>query len=149
MSNHTNDVEQVTDVIQVMKSGVDFYKDALAEVHNQHVKSVFSKTIARKEAAIKSLQPLAVAEQSERETGSSFAVESRKMYTKFISMLSSDEDFTYVKQLEEVEDKVLQALDDALDQDQPAPVMSVLSTVRADAQVSHDEMKALQEQLKS
>ncbi len=144
MSNQNKHVEKVTDVIQVMKSGIEFYKDALKEVKSEAIKGAFSKMIMNKESAVELLQPLAVAEQGEREDGGSVAVGSRKLYTKFVSMLSSDEDHTYVKQLEEVEDKVLEVLDDALSEDQPEHALATLRKVRVSAQQMHDEMKTLQ-----
>lgn len=148
MLNQTTSVEKVTDVIQVMNAGVEFYHDAVEHVNDKSVKNTFEKMATKKEAAIQALQPLALKEQGEIEDGTSIAVDSRKLYTKFAAMFSDNEDYTYVKQLEEVEDKVLDVLDDALKAEQPLQAMSVLTNVRADAQLMHDEMKALQEQSK-
>jgi uncharacterized protein (TIGR02284 family) len=148
MSTHTAQVEKVSDVIQVMKAGIDFYQDAIEQVESNHVKQTFKKMVVNKKAAIDALQPLAVAEQGELETGSSIAVDSRKVYTKLAGMLSSNEDHTYVNQLEEVEDKVLKVLDSALEKEQPAIAQSTLMSIRTNAQRMHDEMKALQEQTK-
>ena len=148
MLNQTTSVEKVTDVIQVMKAGVEFYNDAIEQVNDTFVKNTFRKMATNKEAAIQALQPLAIGEQGEIEDGTSLAVDSRKMYTKFAALFASDEDYTYVKQLEEVEDKVLEVLDDALNQEQPVQALNTLTYIRADAQLLHDEMKALQEQTK-
>ena len=148
MSTHTAQVEKVSDVIQVMKAGIDFYQDAIEQVESNHVKQTFKKMVVNKKAAIDALQPLAVAEQGELETGSSIAVDSRKVYTKLAGMLSSNEDHTYVNQLEEVEDKVLKVLDSALENEQPTIAQSTLMSIRTNAQRMHDEMKALQEQTK-
>ncbi len=148
MSTHTAQVEKVSDVIQVMKAGIDFYQDAIEQVESSHVKQTFKKMVVNKKAAIDALQPLAVAEQGELETGSSIAVDSRKVYSKLAGMLSSNEDHTYVNQLEEVEDKVLKVLDSALEKEQPAIAQSTLMSIRTNAQRMHDEMKALQEQTK-
>jgi uncharacterized protein (TIGR02284 family) len=131
-----------------MKAGIDFYQDAIEQVESNHVKQTFKKMVVNKKAAIDALQPLAVAEQGELETGSSIAVDSRKVYTKLAGMLSSNEDHTYVNQLEEVEDKVLKVLDSALEKEQPAIAQSTLMSIRTNAQRMHDEMKALQEQTK-
>lgn len=148
MNNEITHVEKVADVIQVMQAGISFYKDALSEIDDVTVKTTFRKMISNKESAIDSLQPLAIAEQGERETGSDLGVESRKMYTKIAGMFSSNEEFTYVNQLEEVEDKVLEVLDEALAADQPSSAMVALRTIRARAQSMHDEMKALQHAVK-
>jgi hypothetical protein len=60
-------------------------------------------------------------------------------------MFSSDEDYTYIKQLEEIEDKVLEVLDDAIDTNQQGQALLILTNIRADAQSMHDEMKTLQQ----
>jgi len=148
MLNQTTNVEKVTDVIQVMKAGVEFYQDAVEQVNDSFVKNTFVKMASKKEAAIQALQPLAVEEQGKTEDGTSIAVDSRKLYTKFATMFTSHEDYTYVKQLEEVEDKVLQVLDNALSEKQPVEAMTILTNIRGDAQLMHDEMKALQEKTK-
>ena len=148
MNNEITHVEKVADVIQVMQAGISFYKHALSEIDDVTVKTTFRKMISNKESAIDSLQPLAIAEQGERETGSDLGVESRKMYTKIAGMFSTNEEFTYVNQLEEVEDKVLEVLDEALAVDQPSSAMVALRTIRARAQSMHDEMKALQHAVK-
>ena len=141
MLNQKTSVENVTDVIQVMRAGVEFYQDAIEKVSNPALKSTFTKMAT----AIQALQPLAIAEQGDIEDGSSFAVESRKIYTKFVAVFSSDEDYTYIKQLEEVEDKVLEVLDDAIDKNQQGQALLILTNIRADAQSMHDEMKTLQQ----
>jgi uncharacterized protein (TIGR02284 family) len=148
MFNQTTSVEKVTDVIQVMSAGVDFYHDAVEQVNDTLIKNTFIKMASKKEAAILALQLLTVEEQGKAEEGSSIAVDSRKMYTKFATMFTNDGDYTYVKQLEEVEDKVLIVLDAALDEEQPVEAMAILTNIRGDAQLMHDEMKALQEQTK-
>jgi len=148
MTNQVKQVEKVTDVIQVLHAGIGFYEDAMKEVDNMSVKSTFSRMVENKEKTIAQLQPLAIAEQGDVEKGSSWAVEARKMYTKIASSISSNQDFTFVNQLEEVEDKVLEVLDEAMGADQPAAAMATLRAVKAEAQSLHDEMKALQETMK-
>jgi len=140
----SNQVNKITDVIQVMKSGVEFYREAASNIKTPNIIGVFQKMATEKQEAINALQPLAVVEKGEVETGSSWMVDSRKMYTKLLSSVTSDEEHTYVDQLEEVEDKVLEVLDEAIKEDQPPACMTVLHKIRARAQQLHDEMKALQ-----
>ncbi|UJF20507.1 PA2169 family four-helix-bundle protein [Shewanella sp. OMA3-2] len=145
MLNQKTSVENVADVIQVMRAGVDFYQDAVEKVNSSSLKGTFTKMATKKAAAIQALQPLAIAEQGEIEDGNSIAVETRKIYTKFVAMFSSDEDYTYIKQLEEVEDKVLEVLDDAIAKNQQGQALLILTNIRVDAQSMHDEMKTLQQ----
>ncbi|MFC4700652.1 PA2169 family four-helix-bundle protein [Glaciecola siphonariae] len=145
MSNQTQDVTKIADTIKVLQGGIDFYQKAIGEVDSSNVQHMFRRMIKGKEEAIESLQPFAIKEQGERETDSDWMVSTRKIYTQLIGKMSSDEDHTYIKQLEEVEDRVLEVLDEALKHDQPESCLIALRTIRAKAQQMHDEMKALQE----
>ena len=149
MLNQTASVVKVADIIQIMRAGVEFYNDAIEQVSDTYIKNTFNKMAIYKKAAIKALQPLALAEQGSIENGSSIVVDSRKIYTKFIAMFTSDESYTYVSQLAAVEDNVLEALDNALKEDQPAQAITILTIIRTDAQQVHDEMKTLKEQMKN
>lgn len=141
---NANHVEKVSSIIKVLNGGIEFYTDALAKVDSQGVKSVFNTIIRDKQAAITKLQPFAVAEQGEYEEDNALAVDARNMYTRLISTFSSDSDHTFVSQLEEVEDKTLDVIRDALDEEQPADCRLVLNAVLADMKKCHDQMKALQ-----
>ena len=45
-----------------------------------------------------------------------------------------------------MENSVLKTLDEAIEEDQPGHALMTLTNVRADAQLMHEEMKALQKQ---
>lgn len=148
MSNQSLHTEKVADVIQVMKAGVEFYEEAENKVENEFVKATFRRMSRNKKAAIEAIQPMVIVNEGKREEDTSFAVETRKAYTNFISTFSNNEDHTYVKQLEEVEDKILDILDEALEDEKTANGKQVLTIIRTDAQKMHDDMKVLQEQTK-
>lgn len=143
MSN-ANHVEKVTSIIKVLNGGIEFYSDAIKKVHSPEVKNVFNAMIREKQAAVNKLQPFAIAEQGEYENDNSLAVDTRNIYTRLISSFSSDSDHTFVSQLEEVEDKTLEVITDALDEDQPGDCLLVLNAVLADMQQCHNQMRSLQ-----
>ncbi|MFT2089596.1 MULTISPECIES: ferritin-like domain-containing protein [Paraglaciecola] len=144
MQTQIKQVEKVSDVIQVVKAGIDFYESAITEVESPEVKTIFSNMVTKKKQVISKLQPLAIAEQGEVEKGSSWAVNARKVYTDFLGTFSKNEDHTYVSQLEEVEDKILETLDEAISEKQPTQAMTTLLSAKVEAQAMHDQMKALQ-----
>jgi uncharacterized protein (TIGR02284 family) len=145
MSNKVRQVKKVADVIKVLHAGVEFYSDAIQEIKNRNVKLFFVKMIGEREVAIEELQAFAIAEQGEKEQGESVAVNVRNMYTKLVGIISFDKDHTYISQLEEVEDKTLEVIDEALKEEQPEVCAEKLRNIRAAMQTCHDEMKALQE----
>lgn len=142
--SQTHTVEHVSDVIKVLNSGIDFYEKAQDEINDPRVKTVFSKMIDARHRAVTRLQPYAIAEQSEKESGSDFSVQARKVYTQVLASIKSDERATYVTQLEEVEDKTLEELEAALDKDQPSLCRSALTETYAQMKNCHDQMLALQ-----
>ena len=145
MQANINKVEKVADIIKVLNGGISFYEEGLEKVKSQSLKTMFGRMIVQKRQAVATLQPYAIEETGEVEKDSSVAVSVRKTYTKLISALSSDADHTYVAQLEEVEDKTLDVIRDALKEDQPVAVNQTLLGVLSDAKVAHSEMKSLQE----
>ncbi|GAA6183384.1 MULTISPECIES: PA2169 family four-helix-bundle protein [Aliiglaciecola] len=145
MSNEVKQVNKVADVIEVLKAGADFYEESIDKATHESVKQVFARMMFEKKAAIEALQPFAIAEQGEKETGESIAVNVRNMYTKLVGFLSFDKEHTYISQLEEVEDKTLEVIDEALAEKQPDTCTLALREIRGTMQACHDEMKALQE----
>jgi uncharacterized protein (TIGR02284 family) len=145
MQSNINKVEKVTDIIKVLNGGISFYEEAVDKVKSQSLKTMFGRLILQKRHAVAKLQPYAIEEQGEVEKDSSIAVSIRKTYTKLLSGITSDADHTYVEQLEEVEDKTLEVIREALEREQPVAVNQVLLGVLSDAKIAHSEMKSLQE----
>ncbi|KXI27876.1 ferritin-like domain-containing protein [Paraglaciecola hydrolytica] len=142
--NNINHIEKVADIIKVLNGGIKFYEEALNKVDAQSIKVVFGRMIVQKRSAVAKLQPYAIAETGEVEKDSSMAVDVRKTYTKLLSAVSSDSDHTYVSQLEEVEDKTLEVIREALEEEQPVAVKQVLLGVLSDAKLAHGEMRSLE-----
>ena len=144
MTNKLSTVDKVSDIIKVLNGGIEFYQDAMTKVNSSNVRNMFSRMIMEKKQAVEELQSFAVAETGDKETSTAFSVDARNMYTNILGMFTSDKDHTYIDELEEVEGKVLEVMDEALEEDQPSACAAALRKIRARMQQSHDEMKALQ-----
>lgn len=142
------EVHHVSDIIQVLNSGIEFYNDAKEKVRDRHIAQFFDRMLDARRMVKERLQPFAVQEEGEREDGSSFSVEARKVYTNVMSSMSSDKDHTYISQLEEVEDKTLEEIKAALKEEQPAQCEAALLQSLATMQECHDEMLALKKSTK-
>ena len=144
MNTHQGqEANHITDIIQVMNSGIDFYEKAQDKVQNPAVGALFQRMIDARKVSVESLQPYAINQQGEREDGSSFAVEARRAYTSLITKLSSDNDETYVNELEEVEDKTLEEIKAAMKKPQPHDCEAALSKVLLTMQSCHTEMSRM------
>lgn len=140
----SNTVADIKDVVQVLNSAVEFYSTAKNEIDDYEINRVLDSQIASKNLAINKLQTHIVNHDGEAETGNAWSTKAREMYTKIAGSLSSNSIHTYIDQLEEVEDQILEAIDDAIkNADQPA-LKTDLTTIRSNMQSSHDQMLALQ-----
>ncbi len=145
MQNQTAHAHHITDIIKVMNGGIEFYQEAKTKLDNSTYKAFFDRMIGAKAEAVAELQPFAIDQQGEVETDTNNLVKARQTYTKLMSKISSDSTtFTYVYQLEEVEDKVLEELDLALERNQTQDCEVTLRRVKVRMKECHDEMKALQ-----
>lgn len=144
MDNRTAQVNHITDIIKVMNGGIEFYQEAKVKQDNVVYQAFFGRMIDAKKEAVADLQRFAIDEQGEVETDTSTAVKARQTYTRLLSKISSDSSFTYIDQLEEVEDKVLEEIDTALEKEQTQDCEITLRRVKVRMKECHDEMKALQ-----
>ncbi|MDX1728126.1 MAG: PA2169 family four-helix-bundle protein, partial [Pseudoalteromonas tetraodonis] len=130
MSTHQGqEINHITDIIQVMNSGIDFYEKAQDKVQDPSVSALFQRMIDARKVSVESLQPYAINQQGAREDGSSFAVEARRAFTALLSTFTSNNDQTYIKELEEVEDKTLEEIKTALKKPQSHDCEAALSKV--------------------
>lgn len=145
MQNQTAYAHHITDIIKVMNGGIEFYQEAKNKLDDTTYQAFFDRMIEAKQEAATELQPFAIDQQGEAETDNSTMVKVHQAYTKLLSKVSGDTTaFTYVDQLEEVEDKVLEELDLALERKQTQDCEVTLRRVKVKMKECHDEMKALQ-----
>jgi|TARA_R110000764_G_scaffold194023_1_gene279338 uncharacterized protein (TIGR02284 family) len=144
MQTQTAQTNHISDIIKVMNGGIEFYQEATTKLDNTTYQAFFDRMISAKEEAVAELQKFAVQEDGYPESDTSNAVKARQAYTKLLSKISSDSTFTYVDQLEEVEDKVLVEIDAALEKKQAQDCEVTLQRVKVRMKECHDEMKALQ-----
>jgi uncharacterized protein (TIGR02284 family) len=143
MQTQTAQTNHISDIIKVMNGGIEFYQEATTKLDNTTYQAFFDRMISAKEEAVAELQKFAVQEDGYPESDTSNAVKARQAYTKLLSKISSDSTFTYVDQLEEVEDKVLVEIDAALEKKQAQDCEVTLQRVKVRMKECHDEMKAL------
>jgi uncharacterized protein (TIGR02284 family) len=143
-SQQNNEVNHISDIIQVMNSGIDFYQKAQQKVQDPAIAALFQRMIDAREVTVERLQPFAINEQGEREEGSSFAVEARRAYTALITKFSAENDDTYVKELEEVEDKTLEEIKAAMAKPQAPDCEAALAKALLTMKSCHAEMSKMQ-----
>ena len=136
-------INHITDIIQVMNSGIDFYEKAQENIKDPAIGALFQRMIDARKISVERLQPYAINQKGEREDGSAFSVEARRAYTAILTSFSSDNDSTYVNELEEVEDKTLEEIKAAMKKPQPHDCEAALSKVLLTMQSCHTEMSRM------
>jgi hypothetical protein len=70
MNTHQGtEATHITDIIQVMNSGIDFYQKAQEKVEDPAIGALFQRMIDARKVSVERLQPYAVNEKGEREDG--------------------------------------------------------------------------------
>lgn len=135
-------VEELNDVIAVLKGGAGFYREAARKTTDSALSTVFEKHACERDDAVADLSALVESHAEEPSPGSK-AEKTYAWFTKALTHVAEIDD-TLVAQLEEHEDRTLETLRSALDaipatSTAHASLKSHLETFRA----THDHMRAL------
>lgn len=135
-------VEELNDVIAVLKGGAEFYREGAEQVKDPALADLFRENARKRDAAIAELSAEVQAHGSEP-TGGSWAEKAHSWYTQAKSWFG-DKDDTLVAELEEHEDRTLEEIRDALE-DIPAAgsARTILERHLATFRETHDKMRAL------
>lgn len=139
----TDLIEELNDIVAVLRGGAEFYSEAAEKVERDDLKALFAEHAAKREAAVADLSAELTARGEEPAAGS-WAEKAHEWYAA-ASAVIGDADKVFLDQLEEHEDRTLEALRDALE---AAPagsdhVRSLLHRHLETFQETHDRMLTL------
>ncbi len=129
-------------LISVLIDGQKFYEQARDKVEDPALKSFFLDMARIRTAAISELKPYVRAEGEEVEDDGTFSGAARRFYTETVALVN-DTDRTFIGQLEEHEDRVLEAFDDARENVSDPAVAAALLAQRAKFDTTHQMMRNL------
>jgi len=139
MSNKT---EQLNELIAIIRDGQRFYEHAHDEVKDVRLQALFRDMSQTKNQVIQALSVKVAANHEEPTSSGTVAGKLRQAYADARATLSSDEEATYVAQLEEAEDRILHAFEDALESAEP-DVRALLAVEMPKVRACHDRMRDL------
>ncbi|UCJ17420.1 PA2169 family four-helix-bundle protein [Pseudomonas sp. MM211] len=139
MSNKT---EQLNELIAIIRDGQRFYEHAHDEVKDVRLQALFRDMSQTKNQVIQALSVKVAANQEEPTPSGTVVGKLRQAYADARATLSSDEEATYVAQLEEAEDRILHAFEDALESAEP-DVRALLAVEMPKVRACHDRMRDL------
>ena len=111
--------EQLNELIAIVRDGQRFYEHAHDEIANEQLKSLCRDMAQAKHQIIQALSVKVAANHEEPTESGTLVGKLRQGYADARATLSSDEESTYLAQLEETEDRILEAFEDAMETAQP------------------------------
>ena len=133
---------QLNELIAITRDGQRFYEHALDEVKDVRLQALFRDMSRTKTQVINALAVKVAANEEEPTSSGTVVGKLRQVYADARATLSSDEEAAYVAQLEEAEDRILHAFEDALESAEP-DVRALLAVEMPKVRACHDRMRDL------
>ncbi|MES2819218.1 MAG: PA2169 family four-helix-bundle protein [Pseudomonadota bacterium] len=143
----TSKANQLNELIEITRDGQRFYEHAHDEVKDLQLKSLFRDMSMAKTQVIQALAVKVAANHEQPAQGGTVMGKLRQVYADTKATLSSDENATYVAQLEDTEDRILHAFEDAMKEAEP-DVRALLAVEMPKVRACHDRMRDLKRAMK-
>lgn len=134
--------EQLNELIAIIRDGQRFYEHAHDEIEDVRLQALFREMAQAKHQVIQALAVKVAANHEEPTSSGTLVGKLRQAYADARATLSSDEEATYVAQLEEAEDRILEAFEDAMESAQP-DVRALLAVEMPKVRACHQRMLEL------
>lgn len=134
--------EQLNELIAIIRDGQRFYEHAHDEIEDVRLQALFRDMAQAKHQVIQALAVKVAANHEEPTSSGTLVGKLRQAYADARATLSSDEEATYVAQLEEAEDRILEAFEDAMESAQP-DVRALLAVEMPKLRACHQRMREL------
>lgn len=147
MSNKT--ANTLNDLISIARDGKDFYEEAAQKVDDAELKTLFARIATTKAQIVGELSAAVQAAGGKPEDSGTLVGSMQQMYGK-IRAAFGDTEYGYVAELEESEDRLLEAFDEAArDADTPPAARDVIVRLLPEVRASHDVMRARKHAMKN
>ncbi len=134
--------EQLNELIAIIRDGQRFYEHAHDEIKDDRLQALFRDMAQAKHQVIQALSVKVAANHEEPTSSGTLVGKLRQAYADARATLSSDEQSTYVAQLENAEDRILEAFEDAMETAQP-DVRALLAVEMPKMRACHQRMREL------
>jgi uncharacterized protein (TIGR02284 family) len=141
------DVSTLAELIQIAREGAEFYLGAADKVRNSRLRDLFHEMAAARARLVAELQSHVGAAATPATPPTSFGLNLRKLYVDLLARTADDSDRSYVAQLEEVEDGLLEATEDAVAEAHTPAIRQVLERHLPRVRANHDRVRAMKQSL--
>lgn len=141
MTNDRKIEHTLNDLIEIARDGSEFYTEAAGKVDNPELASLFQRMGAHKREIASGLASEVAATGGQPAEGGTMAGSMRQVYAKARAAVG-DTSYAYVAELEELEDRLLDAFKDTLeDSDTPAAARAAAQKFMPRVTECHDIMR--------
>ncbi|GAB3338963.1 PA2169 family four-helix-bundle protein [Marilutibacter aestuarii] len=134
-------IETLNELIEVSRDSAQFYADAASKVDNPQLKQLFTGMAESKNGLVGALARDVRAEGASPAKSGTFRGSLHEFYGDIRAKLG-DKDYAYVSELEESEDRMLDAMRDVIeDNGTPAQVKTAVSGYLPKVKAQHDLMR--------
>lgn len=116
MSTQSQIENQLNDLIAISRDGCEFYEEAARNVDDSDLSGLFRRIAGVKAEIVAQLSTAVTAVGGKPEQKGTLAGNMQQMYARLRSSLG-DRDYGYVAELEESEDRLMDAFDDVIQDD--------------------------------
>lgn len=137
-----NSSKILNDIISVTRDGKDFYEHAATKVDDSELMTLFARMATVKGQIVSGLSAEIKAMGDKPAEKGTMAGDMSQMYGDLRAMLGN-KDYAYVAKLEDSEDRLLKAFDEAIaDKDTPATTRDILGRFLPEVRSCHDVMRS-------
>jgi len=135
------------DLIELLNDGEKFYSEAATKVKIPAYANLFQRMAQQKQAIASDLSARLASHGETAPEGGTLLGSMRKFYADVRASMSSDAESIYVAQLEQTEDRILEAFRDELTQSEDMELRRIAERHYPDLKRTHDEMRDLKRRL--
>ena len=135
-------------IANINEDAAEFYEDAAEKIEDPQMKTTFKNLESLHNSVKVTLESQVQSNGGDFEAYETFVGGMKQLFGEIEAKISNDKVSTFVKHLEEAEDRCLHSMQDAIDSDDiRETTKTMLSKELATLRKSHDYMKALKESL--
>ncbi|WP_313918734.1 PA2169 family four-helix-bundle protein [Tahibacter sp.] len=135
------------DLIELLNDGEKFYSEAATKVKIPAYANLFQRMAQQKQAIASDLSARLASHGETAPEGGTLLGSLRKFYADVRASMSSDAESIYVAQLEQTEDRILEAFRDELTQSEDMELRRIAERHYPEIKRTHDEMRDLKRRL--
>ena len=135
-------IETLNELIAVTRDSAEFYTDAAVKVDNPQLRTLFTDMADSKNGLVGAMAREVKTDGATAAKAGTFTGILRQTYGDVRARLGNNSDFTYVSELEATEDRMMDAWNNVLkDDDVPKPVKQAVTSYLPKVKAHHDLMR--------